>query len=204
MKFYHYSAQSGLFDIVTGNRGLVPRRRFIPLGPGSNGLPDKAIEPALFGLLEPMDKKWCSAIYIPGEPLIETVLGGVSDDKLSLLEITLAVSDDVYVADHAPHLRKEYNGHKGENVKVTKRVKKNYWNSLVPLAKYLKQNLAYQVPEVICFSAIPLKRLRIIETFEKEKLINNFRIEGGFLPHPTRSEPDEAQREKLFNQTFGF
>jgi len=78
MKFYHYTSTDKLRRIAQDNtesgcEAFKPRRRFIPIGAAPANLPEKKYEPAIFGLLDPLDIKWCTATYFPGEPLLETV-----------------------------------------------------------------------------------------------------------------------------------
>ncbi|MDR3575084.1 MAG: hypothetical protein P4L50_14585 [Anaerolineaceae bacterium] len=98
MKFYHYTSTDKLRRIAwnhqeNGCEAFKPRKRFIPMGAAPADLPEKKHELAIFGLLDPLDIKWCTAIYFPGKPLLETVLRDVSDDQLSLLEINVTPSD---------------------------------------------------------------------------------------------------------------
>ena len=196
MKFYHYSATQRLSQVAETGQ-FLPRRRFVPASCAS-GLPDKAIEPVIFGLLDPLDKNWCSAQYHQGEPIFETIVGDISGEKITLLEINVKKSDEVYIADHAPHLRDDYNGNKSENREVVQQVKTAYWNSLIPLADYVSRDIQYALPEVICFSKLPVENLRAVKTLDKENLINDIRMRGGFSPHPCVPNPIEKNQQHFF------
>lgn len=186
-KFYHYSSTSRLRDIVAEFRinsteMFIPHRRFIPIGAAPADLPDKKNDPAIFGLLDPLDTKWCTATYHSDTPLLQTVLRDIRDTSVSLLEISVNSADDVYIADYSAHLSKNYHGHNGEDKTIIQQIKRAYWESLVPLSAYRSKQMDYPVPEVICFSSMPLNRIRIITMTDKDELIKTVRAKGGFAP----------------------
>jgi len=187
MKFYHYSSLDKMRDVQSGwgygQTGLIPMRRFIPLGTESNGLPEKATEGAIFGLLNPFDPAWCTQSYHAGYPLLESIVRDILSEKICLLEVNLKLSDDAYVADYGPHLRTDYDGLRNTDKNVLKDVKRDYWDSLVPFSEYPRLETPHQVPEVICFSAIPLERLRVIKVLDRHLLKNIIRRRGGFEPY---------------------
>ncbi|MDR3424351.1 MAG: hypothetical protein P4M13_04640 [Alphaproteobacteria bacterium] len=111
--------------------------------------------------------------------------------------------EDIYVADYSPHLRDDYDGARGANKDITHQVKRTYWESLTPLAEYLSKSISYEVPEVICFSPIPLKQIRVVETTNSELVINRIREKGGFSPHPLRPKPDTEVQARVFGELPG-
>ena len=191
MKFYHYtSAEIPELWGSENNRnvGLIPKQRFIPLGPHSSGLPKKANDAAIFGLLSPMDRGWCTQAYVPDIPLLEAVLRDIrprGNGKICLLEVSLTPSDDAHLADYGVHLVPDYDGTYGDNRTVAKQVKANYWNSLVPFSEYKRSSGAHLIPEVVCFSPLPLDRLRVIKIQDRKDVIDAVREHGGFVPRPT-------------------
>lgn len=206
--FYHYTSQENFADVVSGGKyrttGLIPRRRFMPLGLAEKfNLPPKAGEGAVFGLLEPQPAIWMEQEYHEGEGLLETILKDmVRGDEMLLLRCEVLPTDDVHVADHVFHMRPDYNGNRDLDNPATGEVKRAYWNSLIPLAQYNGQHI---VPEVISFSPIPLERISIERIHDSYRdLLNELRSLVGkpLLPPPRQIDP-EAQKRAL-DKLFGF
>ena len=74
----------------------------------------------------------------------------------------------------------------------------------MPLADYLTKNQSYAVPEIICFTPIPLEQIRLVETTEKDIVINRVRAKGGFPQHPLRPRPDQKVQDRIFREMFMF
>jgi len=207
MHFYHYTSRSNWHLIQHGDSkdrtGLVPRRRFITLNAHTPGVPEKATDSAVFGLLDPLDTAWCKAAYMPYEPLLQTVLGDINTrtdkgrNELYLLEVALTPNDDAYVADHGPHMRPDYDGNRGENRKVVHEVKTAYWNSLIPFADYVRRGGGHEVPEVVCFTPIPRERVKLKAIYNAQHLENEIRVRGGFAPYPIRPKPKPINGDKV-------
>ena len=167
--------------------GLRPHRRLITLDVKKLiDAPKKAFNGAIFGLLEPLPESWAKGEYNKGESILELILNDMSDGDYVLLKIDVDDSDDIYVADHGYHLAEDYNGHKDHENSATARVKNAYWNSLVPFDQYMAVDPEYVLPEVICFSKIPVERITPLEKFERYILKNQIRAKAGFdlLPKP--------------------
>ncbi len=222
--FYHYSPAEKLRYIAQGGcyggnaaegaesgTGLLPLKRFVALGvAGGSGLPEKAYEGAVFGLLDPLHKGWATHEWgESGQPVFETVLHDMHDAELALLEVRVDPAvDDLYVADYGVHLDPSYKGSSFAKDAGTIKAKHAYFNSLVKWADYHAEGaadrLAYQLPEVICFSRIPKERLRLIDKRPKADIINDFRIAGGYAPYPPKPERkiDPKAQERLLKALF--
>ncbi len=184
--FYHYTSLQSFRDIVDGRasgwKGLKPIRRLLPLPLSAMfNLPEKSEHGAVFGLLEPQPQSWMVSQYHKGRGLLETVIGDISrSPEIILLKCDVVPSDDIYVADHIFHMADDYNGREDLDNPATARVKTNYWNSLVPFFEYQGQ---HKVPEVICFTAIPLERIQVVGRYNNRiDLYNQLRGKVGYEP----------------------
>ena len=182
--FYHYTGTGRWLEMRQGTRsgkkGLYPMRRFIKLGPFQ--LPDKAFENAAFGLTEPLPQSWIDAEEYEGEPLFKTVLKDMEGKEIVLLKVTVLETDDVHLADWSHHLNPAYLMQRYENPSLAGTVKRAYYKSLRPFFKSKAAQKKYKVPEVICFSPIPLERIEVIKTMtraELEQEIDARNISGG-------------------------
>ncbi len=205
--FFHYTSEENFADVVSGSRchktGLIPRRRFLPLGlAGKFNLPPKAGDGAVFGLLDPQPVSWMKHEYHQGEGLLETVIKDmVRNKKILLLRCEILPTDDVHVADHVFHMRPDYNGNRDVDNPATGEVKRAYWNSLIPAAHYSGQHI---VPEVISFSPIPLERISVERIYDTHRdLLNELRSLVGktLLPPPRQIDPEVQKR--AFDRIFG-
>lgn len=196
--FYHYTSEQRLRGIVDGGdygrNGLIPLRRVVALGLSERfNLPEKAEQGAVYGLLEPAPSSWLTHEYHQGQGLLETVLHDAisgSNDKMYLLKCRVEEGDDIYVADHVFHMRPDYNGRNDLQNPATAEVKNLYWNSMVKFHDYKGQ---HDVPEVICFSQIPLERIKIDRVYESGwHLLNELRMSAGRTPLPPRPVPNYA------------
>jgi hypothetical protein len=204
--FYHYTGVENLEKIANGSSyalpngecasGLYPIRRFMHLG--IKGMPERAYEAVVFGLLDPLDKGWGTHEWgDSGKPVFETVLNDISDNKLALLRAEVSPGkDDIYVADYGVHLPDDYKGSFYADDPGTLRAKRDYFESLTPWAQYhddVKRGMRkpHILPEVICFSRIPLERLKLVKKQSRYQVINAFRRVGGYAEYPPPPPPKE-------------
>lgn len=199
--FYHYTSAENFRAMrdgaVYGKPGLIPIRRVLTLGLARKfNLPEKAEDGAVYGLLEPAPKSWMEAEYYKGEALLETVLNDISGaDKMLLLRCQVEDGDDIHVADHAPHMRADYNGRADLKNPATKQVKRAYWKSMIPFRDYQGE---HQVPEVICFNAIPNDRIEIAKIYDSRwHLLNSLREGAGRPLLPPKPKPNPAAMKDL-------
>lgn len=205
--FYHYSTRNGFRAMVSGENygktGLIPLRRLLRLGLASEfNLPAKAEDGAVFGLLEPQPAAWMENEYHPGQGLLETILRDMESrgDEMLLLQCKVDPADDIHVADHIFHMRKDYNGNNDLDNPATGEVKRAYWKSLVPFKDY---NGGYELPEVICFSPIPLERISVVEKYDSvHDLVNALRVNAGKTALPPRTKPDPELQKRMFATIF--
>lgn len=198
--FYHYTTMERV-ERIMGFRddmpsGMLPQKRFITLDCKKLlDVPDKAFDGVIFGLMEPVPESWAKGEYNKGEGIFELILNDMSGGDYVLLKIDVEDGDDIYVADHGYHLAEDYNGHKDHENPATARVKTDYWNSLVPFDQYVATDPEYVLPEVICFSKIPVERVTPIRRFERYVLINQFREKAGFELMDKPPPPKEIDLE---------
>jgi len=208
MEFYHYTSPQNFCSIETGTHfgqpGLRRVKRFLPIGAARRyGLPEKAEEGVIFGLLDPMDKTWCRRIQEPGKPLLETMLDHIETDferELCSLKVSVSPGDDVYVANYIPSPKDRRDQVRFASEEDAALAVQIYWNSLVPLDAYLQDDMNYMVPEVVCFSSIPRERVRINQFHCKHDLINQVRQSVGFSPHPAGPEPDYTILDQMLDR----
>ena len=161
--FYHYTngdALRKIFNQESEDNGLRPTRRFIFLHCGRD-LPEKAYDGAIWGMLEPRPEGYLKESWRDSVSIFEDCLEKAksSIQPTYMLKVELAQEDDVYVADWYVHFREGYEGTRSENREAVYETKKAYWDSLVPLSEY--KDGQYRLPEVICFSKIPVDRISI-------------------------------------------
>lgn len=195
--FYHYTGALRAMRIFneTDYRtpGLVPIRRFLNMGLGHRfNLPARASEGVTSGFLEPMPREWHA------HGALEDVFRNISDpqDTLACLRVEITPNDDVCVADWGAHLHADYIKNELVDPMVFARVKWDYFKSLVPLVDYQGN---YAMPEIICFSAIPLKRVQVVEQTPRWKLINRVRAANG----QPRILPPKPASDRAFAEFLG-
>lgn len=206
--FYHYSSLDRFYGVWDGSSygrtGLLPLRRVLTLGSARRfGLPDKAEEGAIFGLLEPQPENWMRQEYYEGEGFLETIIEDIllRGPEMLLLRCEVSPEDDIHVAEHAFHMHPKYKGRGKIKSPVTKQVKRAYWDSMVPLADY---DGGYTLPEVICFSPIPLERIKIMRRYETGlDLLDELREKVGKPPLARPKKPDPALQAKILDEIFG-
>ena len=206
--FYHYSTFNGFQAMCRGDHygktGLIPLRRVLRAGLSSRfNLPAKAEDGAVFGLLDPQPAAWMKHEYHPEQGLLETILRDMQfrGDEMLLLKCEVDPDDDIHVADHIFHMRKDYNGIDDLDNPAMGEVKRAYWKSLVSFSGY---NGGYTLPEVICFSPIPMDRISVVEKYDSlHDLVNELRINADKTPLPPRVRPDPAIQEKMLADLLG-
>lgn len=206
--FYHYTTADRWIKIQSGESydesGLVPVGRFLDMTLVSRfGLPKKASEAAIFGFLEPIPKEWLVPDRDYGnKPIFETVIGNLRgmSDELVLLKVDITDKDDVQIADWSPHIADDFMGHREVSAEIMQRVKTDYFSSLKPFSEHQTHGTArHAIPEVVCFSAIPLNRIKPVRFVSRWEIINEAR-KGSNLPLVT---PRPKPRSDLLHQIFG-
>lgn len=177
--FYHYTPADTLKDIweghAYGKTGLIPLRRVLNLGMAKTfGLPKKAEEGAVYGLLDPLPRTWVEAEEYEGRSVLETIIGDKWGDDWALLKVTPPKDADIWVADYAPHFETGYNGRDDVKNPKTAEVKQRYWQSFTPFFNE-RAGEGYKLPEVICFSRIPPESVKVQEVLPRWKLQNRLR-----------------------------
>lgn len=217
--FYHYTSKNA-WDKIKQEGTMSRNRRMITLGESTEQMPFIATDGAIFGLVTEQDPKWCKEEYNIDRSVLGIVLGDINtgqNQKLALLKINTAGLDNVFVADWGVHLADDYFGsntrHTPQN--VINRVKNEYANSLIPFDEYNDQ-MNYRLPEVVCFSDIPVQNIDLIwvnylnkyrnqlcSAYNKETLPASWETPARILPcekdNLLRSIPFE-QRHQIFNQ----
>lgn len=168
--WYHYRRESRLRDDAQ-NKTLTARSRFIFLGQGSPNLPDKAFQNAIWGVHAPITDK---NSIIPRQ--------AAEGQKLYLLEITSPPDHDLYVADIS--VFKALREMTTEPPKdISCKAYDAYYHSLIPFNDYAAGR--YQEPEVVCFTPVPFKHIkivRIIEDFVKPEPCHDMDFDDIFGP----------------------
>lgn len=144
------------FDDFTG---LIPSRRFIRLGRG-NGLPDKAHEGIIEGLLEPEPKSW---LENPEFPMFwRYLMHDICREKeVLLLSFELNPKDEAYVVERAHVERELYRKSRGFGKPTEKTMKgafRKYWESRVPAFDYAG---GYSAPQFAIWTGIEFDRLKV-------------------------------------------
>lgn len=204
--FFHYSAVQGYINAMEGSvyggkTGLIRLKRFVNLTLKSHcDLPDEACDGAVFGLLEPQPLGWIDKDYHEGQSMFETILSDMSmrDRRIVLLKITVAPEDRVMVAEQGVHLHPDYGGSSTLD-DVTKEVKQAYWRSLVPFAAYDQARHGYVMPEVVCFSDIPIARTEVVTVYDDViDIMNEMRRKAGRPELPPYRKPPPPDMRFLF------
>ena len=178
---YHYTNSRHYDSMINGNEdfahhdiktkerfqteeaiGLFPRSEFIPKGiRGMGRLPNLAYSKISYALLSPEPEQWTSNKEFPKAfwALME-YMGDNGGKKVSLLEIDLLKTDEVYVVD-AKHVVPFifYHVEKEERLELYK----NRFNTKISLVDYLNDdNLAqkFSLPEIVIRNPIPEERIR--------------------------------------------
>lgn len=199
--FYHYTGHEALKSIFgrqNGRNGLQPDWRFISLG-HAHGLPDKAHEGAIWGMLSPRPKAFTETFWHDDTSFFGDCLRRARHhlSPTFMLRAQIAPEDDIYVADWSVHLRDDFYGTKASAEQVVHDVKKAYWESLVPLSAYKPG--AYRLPEVVCFSPVPQERLSVetvIPASEIDRYIKTGRFDRKALERD-RKKKQESDRRAL-------
>jgi hypothetical protein len=207
MKFFHYTSVENYQSMQTGARGgmhgLYPGRRLFRSDEQKiYGFSLKAAQPVIFGFLKPFHSPWVQKQYNANEPLLESIVDDiytVAALGICLVEATVLPEDDAHVVNFSPYVKMKYANGETRNPEVVEKAKRNYWESLRPLAEYEQGNVSYVLPEVVCFDPIPLERMRIINSYDKNSLINHVRALAGLTPHP----PEPARDIPVSGQSLG-
>ena len=195
--FYHFTSVDALERIRQSGEPLKPRRPMIKLRNVFPGFPEKCADTGIFGLPEQEPSAWHKPLPFPSykESLLETVLmdiptyrtidpnrgGALYGDMIALLEVTPVDSSDIYVADWGTHFDPEYNGPRDSSDDVSRRVKKAYAESLVPIDEKEKW-AGYIVPEVICFKPVDQKDIKLVDVWDCFAYVNKIRAGQGMGP----------------------
>ena len=162
LEAYRSMQTKGLDGFITLNfedfAGLIPRKRFVKLGEG-NGLPERAHDAIVEGLLEPEPDCWLKNPEFPH--LWRYLMHDICRGDVLLLSFELLPKDEVYVVDRAHVERELYRESKGlgKSTRETRNVAfRKYWESRVPVFEY---SGGYDVPQLATWSGIEFERLNV-------------------------------------------
>ncbi len=138
---------------------------------------------AIFGVLDIEHEAFWNSKTCANVPLMEEILLMIScwsssyrqpdvmDNQVVLLEIEVAPEDQVYVLDFGTRL---------ESLDCEDD-DKAYLETLVPFSEYCKRP-SFDIPEVVCFSDIPIERVKRIMQDDVKKLIERKYNQYGHNP----------------------
>ena len=166
IKIYHYTSRNAFKKME--NKGLIPknpviyRRMF--------GLPEKAYQNVICGLLNPSPKEWKSNKDFPliWNELQQHLNYNIGNDEKLLLNFEINKKDEAYVLDRKYLEQKRELIEKGEHpIKEHIRNCKDFFESRIPILEYEK---GYSLPEIIIYNKIEFDRLNIEKINKKSKL----------------------------------
>lgn len=206
--FYHYTNERSLKSIFArhsdgvNDNGLQPDRRFIRIG-DARGLPDKAHDVAIWGMLSPRPEEYTDTYWHEYGSFFSDCLEHARQHLKPTFMLRAAVTpeDDIYVADWGVHLRDDYFGYRDTDEAVLHETKTAYWNSLIPLQDYKEGT--HTLPEVICFSHVPVERLAVqavIPSSEMDRYIKTGRFDPAALVQDMQKEQERERRISDFIQ----
>jgi hypothetical protein len=186
MRVYHYTNDlayrsmqtKGIDGFLTDNfdefRGIIPSRRFIRFGRGSN-LPKEAYDGVIEGLTEPEPNCWLNNPEFP--QLWNYLMHDVCrEKKVLLLSFELLPSDSAFIVDRANIERELYREGKGLG-KSTKQTMdlacKNYFDSRISALNYLG---GYDLPQLAIWSGIEFERLKVEWTRDTKEVWEKVKI----------------------------
>lgn len=200
--FYHYTSVLNYNSMMDGTgygrRGLLPVRRYVPLGLTEKfNLPADAELGVIYGLTTPVPAAWNKKLpYTDCSPL-EKMVQEISSvgESIVLLRAITTPQDDVRIANHACRLQEVSDG--GLEV-YQKKIWSDHWNSIVSASDY-ESGTAYMMPEVLCFSEIPPERLQLVRVYDTRlDAVNDFRRTAG---RPPIQKPDYSALD-IFGNLF--
>ena len=171
IRAYHYTNLAALRSMERGGvsgyfagdfdkfRGLIPRRRFLRFGRGSD-LPQDAQEAVVEGLLSPKPLSWTKNAKFPG--LWNYLFHDLCrEEDLVLISFELEPKDKAYVVERA-HIEMElYREAKREGKSTTQTMNlaaEKYFNSRIPVYEYRGD---YCLPQLAIWSPIEFERLNL-------------------------------------------
>lgn len=164
---YHYTNPESYSSMKTGRtygkKGLLPIRRFITLDRWKEGLPEKAYDANIQGLLEPEPESWTNNPEFP-EVFRFLAHDFCMRDELMLLSFELLPTDDAYVVDRAHFERFLYRevyqkaGKPLPDDYTEEKALRLYWESRVPVAEYKG---GYSLPQFSVWTPIDFDRLKV-------------------------------------------
>ncbi len=201
--FYHYLSAHQYAYIMRGGgygrTGLLPLRRLLNPGLAAQfNLPARLENNVIYGLAEPMPPAWMKDDYDAGIGTLEFIVRrhAMESEKMILLKCHTLRSDRAYVLDHSYHTDAAYRGRDADNP-VTGRVKRDYWESRIPLRDYRGE---HPMGEVVCFDRIPCKRLEIARVHDTLwSLCNELRAIVGRDPMPPMRVLNLSKLKAHFN-----
>lgn len=181
--FYHFTNPKA-WKKIQQDQKMETRRRMIQLGISDESINEKAHEGAIFGVLEENPESWWKEEYYEDTSVIEVVLSdrasiNPNTDKSEITLLKIKAPEDTHVADWGVHLREEYNGVAETEEQTLIRTKAQYANSLTPIENY---DGGHTLPEVVCFSDIPLENIEHVGTYDVESYVNDKRKNVGKGP----------------------
>ncbi|MCF8496603.1 MAG: hypothetical protein K9G62_08060 [Alphaproteobacteria bacterium] len=180
-EFFHLTSAQAWEEIQESGQ-MDANRRMIPLNFSDKTIPQQAHEGAIFGLTEEDSESWWTEEYNKDVPVIETVLKDIRNKNGQVAVLKIKTPPDTYVADWGVHLASDYNGQQGTDRDKLIQVKAHYAESLTPIAQYKG---GHRLPEVVCFSDIPVENIELVGTYDVEAYVNEKRQKFGKGPSPT-------------------
>lgn len=195
--FYHYTSAYNWQKIknpeapISAFRGLLPMQRLITHEMvESANLPAKATKKVIYGFSENIHPAWLKPEAHTGKNLFQNFMESSLNehDDVIVLKGTLTPDDDAHLIDRSFL----YTTQPTSGIAVLKRscseLNRAFWRSATPISAAPK-NMIMQVPEIICFTPIPLARLQLIQIISYHKLMNAAYAAHGSnirtLPTPT-------------------
>lgn len=160
---YHFpDLKTGKWSASDTPRGLWPRSRFIPKGiKGMKRLPKRAYRPVSYALFSPEPQDWIeNKMYPKAWWALMEYLGDNGGKNISLLEIDLCPTDEVYVVDANLIMPFIFDN---PNDTETLRLYKERFRSMVSLTDYLSDEKIQErfiLPEIIIQNPVPTDRIR--------------------------------------------
>ena len=159
---FHYTnpeAYKSMLDGCTyGKRGLIPINRFAHLGIG--GLPDKAYDGVVEGLLEPEPKSWLANPEFPY--LWNALMHDICKrDKVMLLSFQILPEYEAYIVERTHIERELYREAKGQEKSTRQTMNdayRRYWESRVSVFDY---DGSYSLPQLTMWAPVPTEKLNV-------------------------------------------
>ena len=153
--------------------GLIPRRRFIDPS-RANGLPGKAHERVIEGLLEPEPECWTSNPEFPN--LWYSLFHSICQEpEIMLLKFEILPFDEAYVINRAHVERELYKESEKSTKESLNKAYRKYFESRIPVHEYDHE---YDVPQLAIWSPIEFDRLDVVWKKSRDEVWNRILAKG--------------------------